>query len=111
VKRPSATIFAQTIVIARVLDRYDLSARHVGKALGMRSVPRVQRAVVERPPAGARLRSIASAPSPLDVGALLDTWDGRATRHIVYRDQFETWISGQLSPQELRLDKRRAATG
>lgn len=47
----------------------------------------------------------------LDVGALLDAWDGRATRHIVYRDQFETWISGPLPPQELRLDKRRAAAG
>ena len=44
----------------------------------------------------------------LDVGALLDAWDGRATRKIVYRDQFAAWIPGPVPPQELRLDKRRA---
>ena len=44
----------------------------------------------------------------LDAGALLDAWDGRATRNIVYQHQFKTWIAGPAPPQELRLDKRRA---
>ena len=44
----------------------------------------------------------------LDVGALLDAWDGRATRNILYRHKFATWIPGPVPPRELRLDKRRA---
>jgi hypothetical protein len=42
-----------------------------------------------------------------DVGALLDAWDGRCTRPLVYRDKLEGWIPSEVSPSVYQLAKDR----
>jgi len=43
----------------------------------------------------------------LDLGALLDAWDGRATRPLVYRDKSAAWQTSATPPSEFAIGRDR----